>query len=257
MKFNHYRLGQQPKGAVVEVTLKGSSANVRLMDSHNLSLYKRGKQHRYYGGLPKRSPFHITVPRSGQWHITVDMQGLKGSTRSSARVLPSALPPVKNQSSDLASLVRRGPTAPSIGSTSPSYDVFISHASEDKAIVRELVIALQEKGLTVWFDEISMQIGDSLRRSIDSGLSNSRFGIVIVSPEFMAKPWTNYELDGIVSSTLSGKQQMLPIWHNVRHADVLKYSPSLADKLARSTSDVPILDIADEIASVVLALGKM
>ena len=60
-------------------------------------------------------------------------------------------------------------------------DLLISHASEDKdEIVRPLANALVEKGVKVWYDEFEMKIGDSLRRKIDKGLANSRFGIVVI-----------------------------------------------------------------------------
>ena len=63
------------------------------------------------------------------------------------------------------------------------YDFFISHASEDKDdIVRSLADSLKESGFEVWYDEFELKIGDSLRKKIDAGLTNSRFGIVIISP---------------------------------------------------------------------------
>jgi hypothetical protein len=55
------------------------------------------------------------------------------------------------------------------------YDVFISHASEDKdSIVRPLAEALIAENLQVWYDEFTLRIGDSLRRKIDSGLAKDR-----------------------------------------------------------------------------------
>lgn len=70
------------------------------------------------------------------------------------------------------------------------YDVFISHATEDKEeIVRPLATALVVRGLRVWYDEFELRIGDSLRRKIDAGLANSRFGVVVLSPNFFAKNW--------------------------------------------------------------------
>ena len=68
---------------------------------------------------------------------------------------------------------------------SDEWDVFISHASEDKnAIARPLAEALKAHGLRVWYDEFSLTVGDSLRKKIDQGLSNSHFGIVILSVRF-------------------------------------------------------------------------
>lgn len=128
------------------------------------------------------------------------------------------------------------------------HDVFISHASEDKTeIVRPLATALREKSLDVWFDEFELRIGDSLRQKIDSGLANSRLGVVVLSRAFLKKGWTNYELDGMISRAITGEQILLPIWHNITKQEVLEFSPSLADRLARSTATHSIKEIAQEI----------
>jgi hypothetical protein len=132
------------------------------------------------------------------------------------------------------------------------YDVFISHASEDKdSVVRPLAQALVAQGLKVWYDEFELKIGDSLRRKIDRGLAMSRFGIVVLSPAFIKKGWTNYELDGIISKANTGEQVMLPIWHGITKKEVLEYSPSLADKVARNTASYTVEEIAEEIAELI------
>jgi len=107
---------------------------------------------------------------------------------------------------------------------------------------------LINEGLDVWYDEMTLRIGDSLRQKIDKGLANSRVGLVVLSPAFINKGWTNYELDGIVTRTVSGDQILLPIWHNITKQQVVNFSPSLADKVARSTATHTIEDIAKEIA---------
>lgn len=192
MKFIHTDLGNRKAGEIVEVTLSGSAANVRLMDSSNLSSYKSGRNHRYYGGLAKRSPVRLQIPHSGHWHVTVDMQGLRGNVHSSVRVLPSALPPLQEiPLSDVPGLLHNRPPEDS-PDTAKEYDVFISHASEDKDdIVRPMANALVSEGLTVWYDEFELRIGDSLRRKIDRGLAKSRVGLVVLSHAFIAKGWTN------------------------------------------------------------------
>ena len=199
----------------------------------------------------KRSPIVLTVPNAGHWYVTVDLAGLAGSVRSSIRKLPQPLP-VYNEPTlaSVPSLVRNvnsGDDGAPI-----EYDVFISHASEDKdQIVRPLAIALVERGLKVWYDEFELKIGDSLRRKIDKGLANSRFGIVVISRDFIKKGWTNYELDGIVSKAVSGEQVMLPIWHEITKQEIVNYSPSLADKVARNTSSYTVEEIANEIAELI------
>ena len=252
MGFVHHDLGQRKAGEFVEITLKGNAANVRLLDGSNFSSYRNGRRHRYTGGLARRSPARLQIPRSGQWHVAVDMQGLRGSVRSSARILPSALPPLQDiPLSQVPSLIQDFPTSDS-GDSAREYDVFISHASEDKdALVRPLANALKAEGLVVWYDEFELRLGDSLRRKIDRGLAKSRVGLVVLSEAFIAKGWTNYELDGIVTRSVDGDQVLLPIWHNISKDTVVEYSPSLADKVARSTATHTVEEIAAEIADLI------
>lgn len=82
-------------------------------------------------------------------------------------------------------------------------------------------------------------------------MANSRFGIVVISRDFTKKGWANYELDGIITKSISGEQILLPIWHNISKSEVINYSPSLADKLARNTAINTIEEIADEVAQLV------
>lgn len=76
-------------------------------------------------------------------------------------------------------------------------------------------------GLKVWYDEFELHIGDSLRRKIDQGLAKSRFGIVVISPDFIRKGWTNYELDGLITRAVTGDQILLPIWHHISKKEVI------------------------------------
>ncbi|MFW2746609.1 TIR domain-containing protein, partial [Acinetobacter baumannii] len=141
-------------------------------------------------------------------------------------------------------------TSPYIDMTpEPEYDLFISHASEDKEdFVRPLAETLQELGIKVWYDEFSLKVGDSLRRKIDSGLRNSKYGTVVLSADFMKKEWTNYELDALVAREMNGHKMILPIWHKISKTDVINYSPNLADKVALNTSISTIQEIAEQLA---------
>jgi len=136
--------------------------------------------------------------------------------------------------------------------SSPSgYDVFISHASEDKeSLVRPLAKQLEEHGHDVWFDETTLKVGDSLRQKIDEGLANSRYGIVVLSEAFFSKNWPQYELNGLVAKEISGNKVILPIWHKVSKDEVLSYSPTLADKVALNTAISSVKGIAKELSEV-------
>ncbi len=113
------------------------------------------------------------------------------------------------------------------------WDIFVSHASEDKdAFARPLAEALRAAGLRVWYDEFSLRVGDSLHKTIDQGLSNSRFGVVILSPYFFDKHWPRTELNGLATREVGGQKVILPVWLNVDFKEVCLRSPILADRIA-------------------------
>ena len=113
-----------------------------------------------------------------------------------------------------------------------TWDVFVSYASEDKTFARKIARGLQEAGLKVWFDEFALEAGDSLRRSIDRGVKDSEYGVVILSPSFFKKEWPQKELDGLIARDDGQKKVIIPIWYKATADDVRDYSPSLADKLS-------------------------
>ena len=91
------------------------------------------------------------------------------------------------------------------------WDVFISHASEDKeGVARPLARLLEKSGLKVWLDESELCLGDSLREKIDEGLARSKYGIVILSRHFFSKKWPKAELDGLFSRETEGMKAHPP-----------------------------------------------
>jgi hypothetical protein len=257
MNYSYYDLGQRKRGETVEVTIS-AAANVVLLDGSNYSAFQAGRQHRYHGGLFRQSPIPLTIPNDGHWWIVIHLWGLAGpaSVRHSIRMLPAALPEIQirrqpSMRSIIQDVVEPDPEEAS-AATADEYDLFISHATEDKdGVVRALVEALQRQGVDVWYDEFELRIGDSLRRKIDQGLARSRFGLVVVSHAFFAKNWPQYELDGLVSLEMAGRQRILPVWHNITKDEVLTYSAPLADKVALSTAVYTVEGMAEEIASVI------
>jgi hypothetical protein len=183
MDFVHHKLGQRKRGEIVEIHLD-SRANVRLLNGSQFAAYKAGRSFRAIQGQALKSPIRWQIPQPGQWHVVIDFGGHPGRVRSSVNVLPGALPPIRGQhTSRLASIAENlAEEAPEPGvDRAKAYDVFISHAGEDKdAVVRPLAGELVDRGVSVWFDEFELRIGDSLRRKIDHGIARSRFGIVEV-----------------------------------------------------------------------------
>ena len=110
------------------------------------------------------------------------------------------------------------------------YDVFISHASEDKdLLVRPLAPLLEQFSVKVWYDEFSLKIGDSLSASIDKGLQDSRYGLVILSKAFLTKRWTDYEYRSLITRQVAGEKVLLPLWYGINTEEVRNYSLYLAD----------------------------
>lgn len=127
------------------------------------------------------------------------------------------------------------------------YDVFISHASQDKdAVARPLADALTQRGVKVWLDERQLHVGDSIRRKIDRALAESRFCIVILSPAYVKSEWTNKELDAFFSKEKQQAKSILPILHNLSIEEVSSFSPMLTDKVALTTGD-DLDSLADKI----------
>jgi hypothetical protein len=133
------------------------------------------------------------------------------------------------------------------------FDVFISHASDDKeAFVELLARALEDAGIKIWYDTDQISWGKSIRQSIDQGLKNSRFCIVILSPYFLNKYWTTYELNGIFQKDSINKESiLLPIWHNITRDEIQKWNLSIADTSAMNSATHTIDDIVKALLQLV------
>ena len=132
------------------------------------------------------------------------------------------------------------------------YDVFVSHAWEDKeGFVDEFVAELEKLDIKVWYDKQRIKWGDSMRARIDDGLKKSKFGIAVISPDYIAegKYWTKAELDGLFQLESVNGKMLLPIWHNITKQQVMNYSPIIASKLAMTTASMTAEEIAKEMQS--------
>lgn len=139
-----------------------------------------------------------------------------------------------------------------MGSNKKAWDVFISHASEDKeSFVRPLAVLLQSLGVSVWYDEFSLMPGDSLSRSLDKGLFGSEYGLVVISHYFIRKPWPEYELRGLVAREVEEDKVIIPIWLGVMRSDVIRFSPPLADKIAITTDNLYAEEVSIQVLRVV------
>ncbi len=128
------------------------------------------------------------------------------------------------------------------------WDVFISHASEDKLYVEPLVEALKVADIDVWYDRLVLEWGDDLRKKIDHGLANCQYGIVVFSKAFLGgKKWTDHEFNGLFALEKHGRKLILPIWHGISGDELLEYSPAFASRLAKDSSNDSYEDIRDSL----------
>lgn len=130
------------------------------------------------------------------------------------------------------------------------YDVFVSHAWEDKEdFVEEFIQELRDLEIRVWYDKSRIKWGDSMRAKIDEGLKKSRFGVAVLSPNYIAegKYLTKAELDGLFQMESVNGKTLLPIWHKLTKKEVMDYSPIIASKLAMNTASMTAKEIAEKL----------
>ncbi len=127
------------------------------------------------------------------------------------------------------------------------WDVFISHAREDKELAIRILQALEQVDLRVWLDRDRLVPGESLKRSIERGISGSKFGLVILSHSFFRKTWTNIELNALFAREEDSSRRIVPLWCGVSRADVLKKYPLLVDRLAIDMSTCSFEGLIDNI----------
>jgi len=132
-------------------------------------------------------------------------------------------------------------------------DVFISHASEDKATVAApLAQELERRHVSVWLDRSMLTLGDNLTSEIDKGLRGCRYGAVILSNSFFAKGWPRNELNALMAlESADGRKRILPIWHGLDQAGIALQSPLLAGRIGIST-ELGIPEIANAIQAAIV-----
>jgi hypothetical protein len=111
------------------------------------------------------------------------------------------------------------------------YDVFISHAVEDKlSIANELCLKLEAAGLKVWYSGKELKIGDSLDATILDALSRSRYGVVIFSPSYIRKNWAMKEFYFLLAREIRQHDVILPILYDITLDDLRAKGILMDDK---------------------------
>lgn len=80
-----------------------------------------------------------------------------------------------------------------------TYDIFVSHSSDNKKWVRTLVGNLKNQKLRIFFDESELHPGDNLVYDLDKAIESSRGAILVITPEAMNSGWVKKEYSKIIA----------------------------------------------------------
>src|SRR5947208_10369623 len=102
-----------------------------------------------------------------------------------------------------------------VGNAEFEYDVAISFAGEDRAIVEQLANLLKAEGLSVFYDNWNKADlwGRDLYQHLDEVYSKkARFCVMFLSAEYAAKAWTNHELKSAQARAFQENEEyILPV----------------------------------------------
>lgn len=133
------------------------------------------------------------------------------------------------------------------------YDVFISHANDNKKeLVDALTVELEKLKIAIWYDANILDWGDNWKLQINNGLKKCRFGIVVISPEFLGREWTEKELNDLLQrQNETGQKVVLPLLYKMTVEEMKKQYPQLADFQART------INPGDDLRDIVIDFARI
>lgn len=116
------------------------------------------------------------------------------------------------------------------------YDAFLSHAVEDKMpIANELYQRLTDAGLKIWYSGRELSVGDQLTATIEEGLAQCRFGIIIFSHHYVSKVWALREFFTLLLKDQQGRKVILPVLHEITPEELAEKHLNIAEFFALPT----------------------
>lgn len=129
--------------------------------------------------------------------------------------------------------------------------IFLCHAWDDRqGTAKQLYDLLVARGVSVWFSENDIGLGEPFLRAIDKGLAKSRIGIVLVTPALLKR----LPAAGVADKELSvllARDQLVPVVHNTTYEALREVSPMLASRNGLDTAEMPMADVAAKLAELV------
>lgn len=129
------------------------------------------------------------------------------------------------------------------------YAVFVSHSSEDKVdYVDDLVEEIKALGITVFYDTDVMSWGDNLKERIDIGLKTCELAVIVISPSYFGREWTEYEIQMLLQRQSNEKTKLImPILYNTSKEEFVKHYPLLKDILFKYSKSQSKKKLAQEL----------
>ncbi len=132
------------------------------------------------------------------------------------------------------------------------HKLFLSYSSRDKNVARQLAKDLEYLGVPVWFDEWSLEPGDSLYKLIGEALETCRFVAVLLSPNWHYSKWFTKEVYQALSrEDRTGEKVVIPLMLGLDHAP-----PFLQDRLHLRLDDHHYYRSLAEIVATVRSLDR-
>lgn len=130
-------------------------------------------------------------------------------------------------------------------------DLFLCHAWDDRrGVATELYDLLEAEGVSVWFSEKDILLGQPFMREIDRGLAKSRAGLVLITPALLERV-NNRGVSDKELSELLARDQLIPVVHETTYDEVRKVSPLLGSRHGLDTAEDSMEVIATKIAELV------
>lgn len=145
-------------------------------------------------------------------------------------------------------------TVESRGQLTELRDLFLCHAWDDRrGVATELCDLLESEGVSVWFSEKDILLGQPFMREIDRGLAKSRVGLVLVTPALLER-LNNRGVSDKELSELLERELLIPVVHGTSYDEVRKVSPLLGSRHGLNTAEDSMKAIAIKIAELVRVL---
>lgn len=129
--------------------------------------------------------------------------------------------------------------------------MFLCHAWDDRReAATELHDLLVAEGVSVWFSEKDIILGQPFLREIDRGLARSRTGLVLVTPSLL-KRIDNRGVSDKELSELLARDLLIPVIHGTTYDEVRRVSPLLGSRNGLDTAEDSMEVVAKKIAELV------